>query len=103
MQEGWSRKKTLGEGFGPKFWIYGWLPLERILRWAMLAQVLVDSSSGAGEVEEVVGEGRESQRVSKLIAEAKGEMIKGVPDWEQERGDGDVDETQDMERDREEG
>ena len=61
MQEGWNRKKTLGEGFGPKFWIYGQLPLKKILRRAMLAQVLVDSSSGAGEVEGVVGEERESQ------------------------------------------
>ena len=70
----------------------------------MLAQVLVDSSR-AGEVEGVVGEERESQRVSKLIAQAKGEMIKGVPDWEQERGDGDgdVDGKRDRERDREEG
>ena len=45
----------------------------------MLAQVLVDSSSGAGEVEEAVGEERESQRVSKLNMEAKREMIKGDP------------------------
>ena len=39
--------------------------------------------------------------MSKLITQAKGEMIKGVPDWEQERGDGDG--KQDRERDREEG
>ena len=45
----------------------------------MLAQVLVDSSSGAGEVEEAVGEDRESQRVSMLNMEAKSEMIKGDP------------------------
>ena len=69
----------MGKGFGPKFWIYGWLLLERILRQVMLAQVLVDSSSGAGKVEEAVGEERESQRVSKLNMEAKREMIKGDP------------------------
>ena len=71
----------------------------------MLAQVLVDSSSGAGEIGEVVGEERVSQPVSKLIMEAKGEMIKGVPDWEQERGDRDrgVDGKWDRDRDRGEG
>ena len=41
--------------------------------------------------------------MSKLITQAKGEMIKGVPDWGQERGDGDVDGKRDRERDREEG
>ena len=66
----------------------------------MLAQVLVDSSSGAGEVGEMVGEERESQQVSKLITQAKGEMIKGVPDWEQERGNGDGDGDGDGKRDR---
>ena len=69
----------MGEGFGPNFQIYGWLPLKRILRQVMLAQVLVDSSSGAGEVEEAVGEERESQQVSKWNMEAKEEMIKGEP------------------------
>ena len=70
-----------GGGIGPRFWIYGRIPLERILRRAMLAQVLVDGpfSSGSGVGEE--GEVKESKLVSKLILEAKGEMIKEVPDW----------------------
>lgn len=71
-----------GGGIGPRFWIYGRIPLERILRRAMLAQVLVDgpfSSSDSGVGED--GEVKESKLVSKLILEAKREMIKEAPDW----------------------
>lgn len=104
----WGKKKLWGEGVGPKDWIYGRIPLERILRRGMLAQALVDEASPASsllqsqppspsldaadaapddeEIEDMEMEGTEGKKVSRLIAHAKQEMIKNIPDWAWEEG-----------------
>lgn len=110
----WGKRKIWGDPAGPKDWIYGRIPLERILRKGILAQVLVEEASSAsssstlsppadeveaeegirevgseGEDEGKIGvEEKESKKVSRLIADAKLEMIKSIPRWVKEEGKG---------------